>query len=190
MSWTDELTDALKNLPRHAAPPGFTEAVLHRLDEAPARHTPAWPALAGTAAVAACLALAVGLGLGLGLGLGPRGGDKVDRVDEVDWVDSSELAPKPSTQSTLSTPPNRATHPTPAPAPGPAARAAAVARLEQQQRQLRQQHSQLQAELEALRQLALEDSRAVYLGGDERVDLVWGLDPPTGYDPASYHPRR
>lgn len=184
MSRTDELTDALKNLPRHAAPPGFTEAVLRRLDEAPAPHTLAWPALAGTATVAACLALAVGLGLGL------EGKEKVDRVDDVDWVDSSELAPKPSTQSTLSTRSTRPDGSAPAPAPEPAARAAAVARLEQQQRQLRQQHSQLQAELEALRQLALEDSRAVYLGGDERVDLVWGLDPPTGYDPASYHPRR
>lgn len=161
MSRTDELTDALKDLPRHTAPPGFTEAVLRRLDEAPIkRHAPAWPALAGTAAVAACLALAVGLGLGLG---------EKERVDEVDRVDIQEPAAEPSTQST---------------------RAAAVARLEQQQRQLQEQHRQLQAELEALSQLALEDSRAVYLGGDERVDLVWGLDPPTGYDPASFRPRR
>ena len=167
MSRTDELTDlktALKDLRRHTAPPGFTEAVLRRLDEAPIkRHAPAWPALAGTAAVAACLALAVGLGLGLG----ER--EKVDRVDEVDRVDIQEPAAEPSTQST---------------------QAAAVARLEQQRRQLQEQHRQLQAELEALSQLALEDSRAVYLGGDERVDLVWGLDPPTGYDPASFRPRR
>ena len=160
MSRTDELTDALKDLRRHTAPAGFTEAVLRRLDEAQARHAPAWPTLAGTAAVAACLALAVGLGLGVG---------EKERVDEVDRVDIQEPAAEPSTQST---------------------QAAAVARLEQQRRQLQEQHRQLQAELEALSQLALEDSRAVYLGGDERVDLVWGPDPPTGYDPASYPRRR
>lgn len=177
MSRTDELTDALENLRRHTAPPGFTEAVLRRLDEAPARRHPpvGWPALAGTAVAAACLALAVGLGLGLG------GKEKVDSVDEVDIVDIQEPAAEPSTQSTLSTESTLSTRPD---------RAAAVARLEQQRRQLLQQHRQLQAELEALRQLGLEDSRAVYLGGDERVDLVWGLDPPTGYDPASFRPRR
>jgi hypothetical protein len=58
----DQLTGALKSLPRERAGPGFTAGVLHRLEEPrrPVHGGPArWPVLAATAAV---LLLSVALG--------------------------------------------------------------------------------------------------------------------------------
>lgn len=59
----------------------------------------------------------------------------------------------------------------------------AQARLEE----FRREHEQLRRDLESFRELTRQDSPYLYLGGDEQVDFVWGLDEPAASDvrPAS-----
>lgn len=64
-------------------------------------------------------------------------------------------------------------------------REAARARLEA----LREEHRRLAQEMEVLHELTRENEPFVYLGGDERVDFVYGLDEPgpaQGIEPAAH----
>lgn len=105
----------------------------------------------------AAVAAALVLGLGLGTWFQPLGGG--DSVDESKAP--TELAAGPADSRD---------------------RDAARARLEA----LQAEHRRLAQELEELHDLTRENEPFVYLGGDEQVDFVYGLDAPSrnGYENA------
>ena len=114
----DRISSALQTLPREEAGPGFTAAVLQRIEEPPRRTVPRPWAMA---AVAAAVLLALGLGWR-------------------EWRHQQEQE-------------------------------RAVAQLEV----LLAEKQELEEELRSLRRLASQARPVVYLGGNERVDLVLDL---------------
>lgn len=163
----DPLKDALRCLPRQAAPDGFTERVLERAGRPAARRRHRSLVLvATTVAGAAVVALLL---------VRPTGEPGAPGAS----------GPSGHVSSALSTPDRRPAPGTPFPASGGAAASATFAGAEDVHRilaELKSEHRRVRAQWHELRRLAREAEPVLYVGGTDSMDLVLDLRdlPPQG----------